>query len=118
VYDKSDPPCWDFPMGIQLEQFNEKLKVEASLRADRAHYDQKAQLWRLWGHVRAMNSQGDKFYTEELYWDREGERIYSDSAMAIRQKETILRGLGFESNQAMTKYTIRQTNGVIPFKDN
>lgn len=117
VYDKSNPPCWDFPYGIQLEQFDEKLKVEASLRADRAHYDQDAELWCLWGHVRAMNNKGDKFYTEELYWDRKNERIYSDSAIAIRQKETLIRGIGFDANQTMTKYTIRQTNGLIPFKE-
>ncbi|MBR6018419.1 MAG: LPS export ABC transporter periplasmic protein LptC [Paludibacteraceae bacterium] len=117
VYDKSTPPCWDFPYGIQLEQFDEKLQVGASLRADRAHYDQEAQLWRLWGHVRATNIEGDKFYTEELFWDRINERVYSDSAIAIRQKETLIRGIGFDANQTMTQYTIRQTNGIIPIKE-
>ena len=64
-----------------------------------------------------MNNKGDKFFTEELYWDRKNERIYSDSAIAIRQKETLIRGIGFDANQTMTKYTIRQTNGLIPFKE-
>ena len=117
IYDKSTPPCWDFPFGIKLEQFDENLHVEASLRADRAHYDQEAQIWRLWGHVRAMNNRGDKFYTEELFWNRETERIYSDSAIAIRQNETLIRGIGFDANQTMTQYTIRQTNGIIPVKE-
>lgn len=117
VYDKSTPPFWDFPKGILLEQFDQKLKVEASLRADFAYYDTDAQVWRLRGHVRAKNKAGDRFMTEELYWEQPTERIYSDSAIAIQQQKTIIRGIGFDANQNMTQYTIRQTNGVIPIKD-
>ena len=117
IYDKSTPPYWDFPKGIRLEQFDLKLKVVASLRADFAYYDQDQQLWRLRGHVRAKNAAGDKFMTEELFWAQQAERIYSDSAIAIQQQKTIIRGIGFDANQDMTQYTIRQTNGVIPVKD-
>ena len=117
VYDKATPPYWDFPKGILLEQFDTGLKVEASLRADYAYYDEEAQLWRLRGHVRAKNKAGDKFITEELFWEQKTERIYSDSAIAIRQQQTVIRGKGFDANQNMTQYTIRETNGVIPVKD-
>lgn len=115
VFDRDTPPHWDFPRGIRLEQFDDSLRVAAQLEADSAYYNQGTQLWHLKGNVRARNSAGTRFLTQDLYWNRPRDSIYSDSAIAVQQTDGVMiRGRGFVSNEAMTQYKIRQTNGLFP----
>ncbi len=117
IYDKSQPPCWKFPTGIYLEKFNEQLEAEAYLEADSAYYNEDEQIWRLDGNVHALNLEGEKFETQQLFWNQKTERVYSDSAIKITRETSIINGIGFESNQTMTKYTIRNPQGIFPIKN-
>lgn len=117
IYDKSKPPHWLFPQGVYLEKFNEKLEAQAYLEADYAYYDEDTQLWELDGNVHALNLEGEKFETQQMFWNQKTERVYSDSAITITRATSIINGIGFESNQTMTKYTIRKPQGIFPIKD-
>ncbi|MCF8453898.1 MAG: LPS export ABC transporter periplasmic protein LptC, partial [Pedobacter sp.] len=109
MFDRASRPYWEFPLGIHLERFDEKLKVDANIHADYAKYLEQEQLWELKGTVRATNIQGELFETEQLFWDQRSEKIYSDSLIKITQANYIIIGTGFESNQVMTKYEVRNT---------
>lgn len=117
VYDKAEEPYWDFPKGILLEKFNARLAIDATIKGDYARYNQNPQIWELRGNVFAINQEGEQFQTNLLYWDQKTERIYSDSLITITRAASIIVGVGFESNQSMTRYTIRQPKGVFPFSD-
>lgn len=131
IYDKAQPSYWEFPQGIYLEQFDRQLNTSATLRADYAYYDEQAEIWHLTGNVFATNVNGEQFDTPELFWSQKAERVYSDSAITITQppteaarqakgddaKGTIIKGVGFEANQEMTKYTIRKPSGIFPIDD-
>ncbi len=117
VYDKADTPYWEFPDGIYLEKFNYKLEADANVRADYAFYNEPAQHWTLRGDVHAMNLEGEQFDTPLLYWDQRNEKVYSDSSIVITRQATIIMGVGFRSNQEMTKYTILNTKGVFPIEE-
>lgn len=117
VYDKAEEPYWDFPKGILLEKFNARLAIDATIKGDYARYNQNPQIWELRGNVFAINQEGEQFQTNLLYWNQKTERIYSDSLITITRAASIIVGVGFESNQSMTRYTIRQPKGVFPFSD-
>ena len=131
VYDKAKPSYWEFPEGIYLEQFDRMLNTAATLRSDYAYYDDQAEIWHLTGNVYATNVNGEQFETPELFWSQKEERVYSDSSITITQpptpaaiqakgdsaRGTIIKGIGFESNQEMTKYTIRRPTGIFPIDD-
>ena len=117
VFDKTEPPYQEFPKGIYLEQFDEDLSVQASLKADYAHYHEALQIWTLRGHVHALNRKGEQFDTPELKWDQQAHRVYSDSAIHITREKSIIEGVGFESNEEMSKYTILNPTGVFPIKE-
>ena len=114
VYDKAIQPYWDFPNGIHFEKFNLELKVDANIHSQYARFNENQQLWELRGKVRATNLQGDLFETEQLFWDQRVKRIYSDSLIKITQISHIITGIGFESNESMTSYTIRKPQGIFP----
>ena len=58
--------------------------------------------------------QGERFETEELFWNQKEDKVYSDRFIRIEQEDKIITGVGFESNQNMTRYTIRESRGVFP----
>ena len=117
IYDQTEPPYQEFPKGIYLEQFDFDLSVQASLKADYAYYDEKAQRWRLTGNVHALNRKGEQFDTPELNWDQQTHRVYSDSTIHITREKSIIEGVGFDSNEEMSKYTILHPTGVFPIED-
>ncbi|MBQ7631989.1 MAG: LPS export ABC transporter periplasmic protein LptC [Paludibacteraceae bacterium] len=117
IFDRTEPPCQEFPQGIYMEQFDEELKVQASLKADYAYYNETAQEWLLRGNVHALNRKGEQFDTPELRWSQHDHRVYSDTTIHITREKSIIQGVGFESNEEMSKYTILRPSGVFPIKD-
>ena len=117
IFDKKNPPYWAFEKGVYLEQFDSIFQIEASIEADTAYYYDKKRLWELIGNVSIQNRKGEKFDTELLYWDERAEKVYSDAFVRIEQPDRIITGYGFDSNQQMTIYTIRNIQGVFYVED-
>jgi len=114
VYDRATQPYWLFPNGIHFEKFDLNLKVDANIHSKFAKFNENEQLWELRGKVKMTNIQGELFETEQLFWNQREERFYSDSLIKITQATHIITGIGFESNQTMTHYTIKKPQGVFP----
>ena len=117
VYDKLDTSKWAFEKGVYLEKFDTQMRIEAKVKADTAYYYDKLKLWDLRGHVNILNIKGEKFNTEQLFWDQDKERVYSDRFIRIQQIDKILTGYGFTSNQQFTDYVINNTAGIFPVED-
>lgn len=118
IYDKADTPYWDFPHGLRFERFNLNYDIDAALQCDKAVYYSRLERWHLQGNIRAKNLQGERFYTEELYWDQQAETVSSDSLITIIQTDRKIVGVGFESNQTFTQYTIHHPKGIFPIEEN
>ena len=116
-YDKTDPPYQEFPQGIYLEQFDPDLTIQTSLKANYAHYNETKQLWTLRGEVHVLNRKGEEFDTPLLYWDQKTHRVYSDTTIHIKRERSIISGIGFDSNEEMSKYTILKPTGMFPIKE-
>lgn len=117
IFDRKKPPYWAFEKGLFLEKFDSTYHVDASIKADTAYFFSEKKLWELRGHVLIKNVRGDKFVTEQLFWDQNLQKVYSDKFIRIEKTDRIITGHGFESNQQMTVYTIHKTAGSIPIED-
>lgn len=118
VFDKAKEPYWYFPEGIYLEQFDQNYNVEARINADTAWNYTKKHLWHLKGRVNIRNLENDRFKSEELFWNQQEKRVYSDKYIEIEKGETKLKGYGFESDETMTRYKIfRLHDSEIPVED-
>ena len=92
-------------------------ELHAEIECDKAVYYSKLELWKLNDNIEATNLNQEEFYTNELYWNQKEERVYSDSAIKIIQKDRTILGIGFESNQTFSRYSIRQPKGTIPIEE-
>ena len=117
IYDRAMPPYWEFPNGIHLERFDQTMKVDANIHSLYAKFNENEQLWELRGKVKAINLQGELFETEKLFWNQRLEKFYSDTLIKITQATRIITGIGFESNQTMSKYLIMRPEGIFPVDD-
>ena len=117
IYDKKNPPYWAFEKGVYLEKFDTLFRIDASIKADTAYYHEKKKLWELKGHVQILSQRGDKFLTDLLFWDEKKEKVYSDKFIQIEQEDKVIKGYGFESNQDLTEYEIKNTTGVFTVED-
>lgn len=114
MYDTDgDSAYWYFPQGIYVEQFDSTFTPETIIKGDTATYYETRQIWRLDKNVHIENIEGRKFDTQQLFWDQKKRVIYSDSAIRITTDKEVIEGLGFVSNEQITKYTIQRTTGIF-----
>ena len=56
----------------------------------------------------------EKFLTQQLFWDQRTHKLYSDSFIHIERTDRVLEGYGFESNEQLTRYTIKKVSSIFP----
>ncbi len=117
VFEESKVPKWVFPKGMVLQKYDDFNNVDATVKCDSATYLSKRRLWELDGYVSMMNIEKDKFLTEQLFWDQEKRRVYSDSFIHIERQDRIIEGYGFDSNDRLTEYTVLNPTGIFPVSD-
>ena len=110
---------WLFPDGIYVEQFDTLFHIQASIKADSAIYFQNKKLWELRGNVRVLNREGQRFYSESLFWDEAEAEVYShDYIKIIRGMGQLIESkYGFRSNQNMTRYELYSSHGHLDVHD-
>jgi len=113
MYDNAEEPYWYFPDGIKVERFDTLFQTEALVLSDTATYYENRQLWRLDRNVHIENFEGRIFDTQQLFWDQRRRTIYSDSAIRITSEDEVIEGVGFISNEQLTKYSILRTSGIF-----
>ena len=59
----------------------------------------------------------DIILTDELMWDQHGHRIFSDAFIHIEKQGRIIEGYGYESNERLTTYQLRQVEAIFPIDE-
>jgi len=102
--------------GLTAYFFNRKRKVESYLHSKYAiRYDREKRMVAR-NDVVLVNIKGDTLNTEELFWDENTQRIYSEKAVRITTPTEIIMGEGFESSTEFDKYKIFKIKGTISLK--
>lgn len=114
MFEEADEPHWNFPDGMYIVQFDDSLRESGTFTADTATYFSRQKLWRFDRNVRMKNVDGDRFRTQQLFWDQNSRKVYSDSFIHIERADRTIEGYGFISNETMTDYTIRRPSGIFP----
>lgn len=117
VFDEAQEPKWRFPEGLYLEKFDTKYATDATIICDSATFFKNKQLWRLDGNVNVLNTSGEKFLTQQLYWSQRDHKVYSDSFIHIEKADRIIEGHGFNSNDRMTTYNVNKPSGIFPVSE-
>lgn len=107
------PRYTDFKKGIRLEAFNDSLKIESILTAKFARYYEEKQNVLIRDNIVVVNKKGDRLSTEELVWNQQLQKFYTEKPVSIRTATQVIYGDGLEANQDFSWYQITNIKGVV-----
>ena len=67
--------------------------------------------------MRITNKDGDAISTNELFWDQTKHQLFSESFIHIEKQGRVIEGYGYESNERLTTYTLRQVEAIFPIDE-
>lgn len=97
----------EFPEGIEIFFFDKDGNTSSTMRADKGYYDKTKNIYRGEGDVQVHNLEKDqKLSSEELFWDPNAKKIYTEKFVTIQEKETIFNGTGMEADDRFVEYKL------------
>ena len=112
-YELAKEPYMEFRYGIDVVTYDSLGRIESTLVADYAINYEKQSLWEAKGNVVATNGEGQILETQQLFWNRKTQRIWSNVDSKITQGSDIIIGEGFESDEKMEDFTFRKPKGKV-----
>jgi len=106
----------EFTDGL-IVRFYDQLKLISVLKADFAENNDSEQKVLVSGNVYMESAKYEHMETQELTWDMRAKRVYTDKAIKIRTPDHIIYGVGFDSDEDFSNYTIRKVNGIVSVSD-
>ncbi len=102
-----------FDEGIELDFYDKNGKHTSYISAEKGKFFENTEDVIGQGNVIVVSDTGMTLFTEELRWDSEMNKIFSDTLVMITTQEgDTLYGKGFESDPDLTRRVIYQPWGV------
>jgi len=114
MFENASEPRWTFPDGMHMERYDNHGRVNATIDCDSATYFTSTQTWRLDGAVDIASTDGQRFLTQQLWWNRLDRQVYSDSFIHIERADRVIEGYGFVSNERMTSFRVLKPSAILP----
>lgn len=112
--DAAKPPYTDFLHGIKLEMFDSSGQVVNTVTARSARYYTQEQNIIARDSVVVSNQKGESLQTEELIWNQNLQRFYTDKQVRITFNGEVTWGEGFEAAQDFSWFRIKKQRGSLP----
>jgi len=108
----------EFPEGLFLEFFNSEGNPTSTLKADYCYYTKKDDLYKATGNVVVQDVEtNDRLNTEELYWNKKKEMVFTEKFVRIEQNGDLITGIGLEAKQDFSYYKILEVQGTLPLNN-
>lgn len=105
-------PYTEFPEGIQVKVFERKNDsvYTTNITADYGILFDESQLVDLRGNVLIINPDGHSFSGDQLYWDQQGQWIFTDQDFTLNIDGATKTGSKLDANEDLTKMQARDSN--------
>ncbi len=115
-YTLAKEPYREFPKGVKIITYKElegQTTVDATLTSNYAIYYEDRKLWEAMGDVTVIKSDGKELYSQQLFWNAQTQKIYSNVDTKIVDNATgdTYIGEGFESDESMDNWSYRRMKG-------
>ncbi len=109
----SQPTYVEMTNGIRVTFYNENQAVTSVLTAKRGRYYENNSNVLVRDSVKVINEKQEELRTEELIWNEQSQKFFTEKPVKIITATQILYGDGMEANQDFTYYTILHPKGII-----
>lgn len=106
-----------YPNEVRVFFFDKLGNNSTTLRSDSARYIRMKNVYHIMGRVLINNQiKHETLSTDELYWNPDTKKIYTEKPVDIKTPERIFHGVGMDSNQDFTDYKLRKVTGSLNIK--
>jgi LPS export ABC transporter protein LptC len=105
-----------FSNGLEVIFYNDSGSVKSVLKSENAEVDEINKIMTASQSVVLTSSTGKKLETEQLIWDENKNKIYTDKKVVITTDKEVVKGEGFISNPDFTEYSISKIQGTFNFE--
>lgn len=109
----TDSPYYEFSKTLHVDFYNDSLKMESKLDSRYGKYKENEHKVLLKDSVVVSNLKGDTLHCQELWWDQQSQKFYTDKPVRIYQPDKIIYGKGLEAAQNFSEWTIKSANGPV-----
>ncbi len=95
----------EFPKSLHVDFYNDSMKVQSQLNAKYGRYLENDSKVYLRDSVVVFNVKGDTLFCDELYWDQNTQKIYTDKKVTLSRnfRHTLIVGQnGMTANQDLS----------------
>lgn len=103
----------EMKQGITAYFYNVDGQVTSYIKSKYALRNEKNMTMTARKEVQVVNNKGDTLRTEELIWEENSNRIFSNQFVRITTPDKIIMGTGLESNTEFTKFKVLNITGII-----
>lgn len=107
------PPFLDMRKGLKVEFFADSMKVESTLTALYARWYEGKGSVLIRDSVVVVNSKGETLRTEELIWNQNVKKFYTEKFVRINTPDQVMYGDGLEANEDFSWYRIKNPKGTV-----
>lgn len=118
VSKNEEEPLLIFPEGFTVFFYDTAMNLKSSITADYGISYEKKKLMEARHNVIVENmDKGERLNTEELFWDREKQQIYSNKFVRLTTGEQVVTGDGLTSQEPFDEILISNPKGLLEIKE-
>lgn len=103
--------------GVELLFFDAQGAPGSTLTARRGVILPGQKRMEVYEQVVFVNARGDRLETEQLNWEQDSARVYTDKAVRVQRGADVIHGMGLVAAEDFSRYTIRKVTGEIHLED-
>lgn len=112
------PPFTDMKKGINVDFYDDSLRVESTLTAKYARYYEKQGNILIRDSIVVVNKKGERLNTQELVWNQRIRKFYTEKFVKIFTPSQVMYGDGLEANEDFSWYEIKHPTGIVQIDKN
>ena len=107
---------YELDSSVVVDFFDKEGRHTSNINSDSGFVEENGNFMTAKGNVKAVSDSGIVLLSEELKWDKDGEKIYTDKFVTIYSEGDTINGYGFESDQEIRKWKIIKPVGTTDRK--
>ena len=115
-YSNRDFPYEEFPEGINLNLFD-KDNNKNTVVSDYAITYKRTSIIDLQGNVVITTHDGNVLKSQQLYFDRKREWLFTNVPVTFQSGQDIIHGNGFDSNKDFSNAEVLEVTGIFTVED-
>ena len=108
-------PALIFSNHLEVYFYNDSSQLQSTLMANYASIDEDKKIMLAKNNVILISIDDKKLETDELIWDENKNKIYTDKKVKITTGKEVIFGEGFTSTPDFKQYSITKIHGTFDF---